>query len=115
MKKYISEYMSELKKFLDNELSKADQETKDKVLHELEIKILYFQHERLIHLIVTVLFAILEIISVLSFFMVGNFFPLVLAVMLLILLVPYIFHYFFLENSVQELYKLRDRLITSER
>ena len=61
------------------------------------------------------LFAILEIISVLSFFMVGNFFPLVLAVMLLILLVPYIFHYFFLENSVQELYKLRDRLITSER
>ena len=44
MKKYISEYMSELKKFLDNELSKADQETKDKVLHELETKILYFQH-----------------------------------------------------------------------
>ncbi len=115
MKKYISEYMSELKKFLDNELAKADQETKDKVLHELEVKILYFQHERLIHLIVTVLFAILEIISVLAFFMVGNFFPLILAALLLVLLVPYIFHYFFLENSVQELYKLRDRLITSER
>lgn len=115
MKKYISEYMSELKKFLDNELAKADQETKDKVLHELEVKILYFQHERLIHLIVTVLFAVLEIISVLAFFMVGNFFPLILAALLLVLLVPYIFHYFFLENSVQELYKLRDRLITSER
>lgn len=115
MKKYISEYMSELKKFLDNELAKADQETKDKVLHELEVKILYFQHERLIHLIVTVLFAILEIISVLAFFMVGNFFPLILAALLLVLLVPYIFHYFFLENSVQELYKLRDKLITSER
>ena len=115
MKKYISEYMAELKKFLDNELKTADPETKDKVLHELEMKITYFQHERLIHLIVTVLFAILEIISVLSFFMIGNIFPLVLSIMFLILLVPYILHYFFLENSVQELYKLRDRLISSER
>lgn len=110
MKKYMTEYMNSLKAFLDNELDSSDAQKKTEVLKELEIKITYFQHERLIHLIVTVLFAVLEIISVLSFFSVGNFFPLVLAVMLLILLVPYIFHYFFLENSVQELYVLRDRL-----
>lgn len=110
MKKYISEYMASVKKFISDDLSSADKETISKVLEELEIKIQYFQHERLIHLIVTVLFAIMEIMSILGMFLITNLVPLVLACMFLVLLVPYVMHYYFLENSVQEMYKLRDKI-----
>ena len=110
MKKYISEYMASVKKFISDDLSSADKETISKVLKELEIKIQYFQHERLIHLIVTVLFAIMEIMSILGMFLITNLVPLVLACMFLVLLVPYVMHYYFLENSVQEMYKLRDKI-----
>ncbi len=110
MKKYISEYMASVKKFISDDLASSDRETILKVMKELETKILYFQHERLIHLIVTVLFAIMEIMSILSMFMVTSIVPLILACMFLILLVPYVLHYYFLENSVQEMYRLRDKI-----
>ena len=111
MKKYIKEYMDSFKKFLNEEAAKADSSTKEKMLKELETKISYFQHERLIHLIVTVLFALMEIMSILAMFVDGNLVEIVLSAMFLILLVPYVLHYYFLENSVQEMYKLRDRLL----
>ena len=66
--------------------------------------------ERLIHLIVTVLFAVITIMSVLCSFMVINLALLLLIVMLLVLLVPYIRHYYILENGVQKLYEYYDKL-----
>ena len=51
------------------------------------IQVSFFQHERLIHLIVTVTFA------------------------LLILLIPYIRHYYILENEVQKMYGQYDRMM----
>ena len=77
---------------------------------ELLIQIGFFQHERLIHLIVTVLFALM---TVLVFILaVTNFAPWtgVLLLLLLILLVPYIKHYWLLENGTQKLYEYYDKL-----
>ena len=111
MKKYILEYMDFIKGFIGNELDKATPERIEQVLSEFETKIAYFQHERLIHLIVTVLFALLEMGSLYVCVLSPSIAMLVFCGLFLVLLVPYVLHYYFLENSVQEMYKLRDKIV----
>lgn len=77
----------------------------------LLIQIQFFQHERLIHLIVTVLFALLTVGTL----FVCLFYPhpilFTLLALFLILLIPYIIHYYHLENGVQKLYTYYDKMI----
>ena len=77
---------------------------------ELLIQIGFFQHDRLLHLIVTVLFALMTILVFLL--AVTNFAPWtgVLLLLLLLLLIPYIKHYWLLENGTQKLYQYYDKL-----
>ena len=77
---------------------------------ELLIQIGFFQHERLIHLIVTVLFALMTILVFLL--AVTNFAPWtgILLLLLLTLLIPYIKHYWLLENGTQKLYQYYDKM-----
>lgn len=101
MKNEIDEYKRALKNTLD-----AGDEINEAILHTLEKRIGFYQHERLVHLIVTMTFAIM---TVLSFFMLtlsGELAALLLSLLFLCLTVPYVGHYYFLENSVQELYRL---------
>ena len=81
MKKMIEEYLEEIKK---NKPSKED----------LLTHISFFQHERLIHLLVTIFTGIITIL---------------LFLLMVCLFIPYIFHYYFLENKVQELYTIYDK------
>ena len=74
------------------------------------IQISFFQHERLIHLIVTITFALLTIISLVACLFVMNVALIILTILFLALLIPYVRHYYILENSVQELYKRYDFL-----
>lgn len=77
---------------------------------ELLIQIGFFQHERLIHLIVTVLFALM---TILVFILGVTNFALwtgVLLFLLLALLIPYIRHYWLLENGTQKLYQYYDKM-----
>ena len=88
----------------------------NRVLEEHLIQVGFFQHERLIHLIVTVTFAVLEIISIfmtlMSFWMnEGNPALGCLTLLLLVLLIPYIRHYYILENEVQKMYAQYDRIL----
>lgn len=74
------------------------------------VQIAFFAHERLIHLIVTVTFAILTVMAFL--YTISNF---SLAMLLLIfalmcLMIPYIKHYYLLENSVQKMYEQYDKM-----
>lgn len=70
----------------------------------------FFQHERLIHLIVTMTFALMTVMTLMGICMTG-YLPLVaLMVLLLVLLVPYIRHYYILENGTQTLYRYYDFL-----
>lgn len=101
MKNEIDEYKRALKNTLD-----AGGEINEAILHTLEKRIEFYQHERLVHLIVTMTFAVM---TVLSFFMLtlsGELAALLLALLFLCLTVPYVGHYYFLENSVQKLYGL---------
>lgn len=102
MKKYMQEYICTLEEKI--ETKKIDQS--DRI--ELEKKILYFQHERFIYLMVILAFAIFTI-----FFMVLGMLSYVFLIpfgLFMVVLFFYILHYFFLENSVQYLYKLDDKL-----
>ena len=77
---------------------------------ELLTQIQFFQHERLVHLIVTVLFALLTVLTLFASLLIENLLLLVLFAMFLILLIPYIRHYYILENGVQKLYEYYDQL-----
>lgn len=115
MKKYIEAYLKTVQAFIDNELSSASSARIEEVLKEFETKTAYFQHERLIHLIVTVLFAIMEMMSIYTLILSANVSVVVFCVMFLVLLVPYVMHYYFLENSVQQMYRMRDTIVSSLR
>lgn len=105
MKKYFSEYTAAVIAALE------DDKTDFSVLkRELLVKIGFMQHERLIHFLVTILFALLMFLSLICFFISENLGMLAAAVLMLILLVPYIAHYYFLENGVQRLYALYDKV-----
>lgn len=77
---------------------------------KLFIQIQFFQHERLVHLIVTVLFALLTVLTLFVSLLIKNILLLVLFILFLVLLVPYIYHYYILENGVQKLYEYYDFL-----
>lgn len=82
---------------------------------ELLVQIGFFQHERLVHLIVTVTFAILTILSILGTLVIEQPALFVLTLLLLVLLIPYIRHYYILENGVQKLYQYYDKISTGKK
>lgn len=111
MEKRILNY----RKRIDEILQKEDANW-EKILEEHLTQIAFFQHERLIHLIVTVLFAVLEIMSILGTVILsamggGNLAIGILTILLLVLLIPYIRHYYILENEVQKMYVQYDKLL----
>ena len=91
----------------------AEQITQELIRDKLEghlVQVGFFQHERLIHLIVTVTFALLEMLAIVLSVISDSLFTLLLPVVILILLVPYIRHYYILENEVQKMYVQYDRM-----
>lgn len=105
----MTKYLTEYRKYILSCLEQEDFDFRQLLDYHCE-KIKYFQHERFIHLIVTVLFALATIMTVLCIVIWEKLTLIPLAVLLLVLLVPYIKHYFFLENTVQALYRDYDRI-----
>lgn len=111
LKKYLKR-TEELVEYLTriSESGESIKERVEKEKAELLVQIGFFQHERLIHLIVTALFAIM---TILVFLLAVTRFELwvgVLLALLLVLLIPYIRHYWLLENGTQKLYFYYDKL-----
>ncbi len=99
-----------------DEILQSKEEDWEKVLEEHLTQIAFFQHERLVHLIVTVLFAVLEVMSILGTVILsamdkGNIALAIMTILLLVLLIPYIRHYYILENEVQKMYVQYDKLL----
>lgn len=99
MKKYLDDYIKEL----ENKKNKID-------IEELKAKISFFQHERLIHLIVTLFFSLFAIIFTFISLYTTNRYIYVISLILYVFVVFYILHYYYLENGVQKLYKIFDKL-----
>lgn len=104
MKKYIKEFIKDV----ETKIQENHKFTKEEI-SIIRIKVTDFQHERLIHLLVTLFYAIFTL------------FFLALSVVHIIFLLPFLFeitflifyirHYFFLENAVQYIYTLYDKII----
>jgi len=84
-----------------------------KKYHKEQIEII--QHERLIHLLVTLFFGLFFLISVLFAVVFEKLAILSLAAVFLILLIPYILHYYRLENGVQKWYNIYNEMIFSDK
>lgn len=87
-----------------NSKEKATKEELDEIL----VQIGFFQHERLLHLLVTLAFAIFAILSLFFYLITEQIMVLVLFFAFMVLLIPYIKHYYLLENGTQKLYELYD-------
>ncbi|MCR4961028.1 MAG: hypothetical protein K6A74_06205 [Lachnospiraceae bacterium] len=108
MKKRILEYTKRIDSCLSGETEVSDWKA---LLEEHLVQIGFFQHERLIHLLVTLVFGILTVATIIVVALTGYIKLLVLAGGLLILLIPYIMHYYLLENEVQKMYGQYDEIL----
>lgn len=107
MRKKILKYKAEIDEMLKNppkDIDYAEEERK----HLIQIQ--FFMHERLVHEIIMVLFALSTILVFIETVRTAEILFAVLLVTLLILLVPYIMHYYVLENSVQYMYEQYDEM-----
>ena len=114
MKEYVVATMKACRNYIDNDMKAGSEEKTRRVLAEFEIKIAYFQHERLIHLMVTLFFALVLLLSIGALFMFPSEFILtgvLLTAIFFGLTIGYVMHYYFLENSVQKMYHMRDEII----
>lgn len=110
MKERITKYLKYMDELL-NRIEAGEEMDLQKILKNHMIQIGFFMHERLVHLIVTVLFAIGTFMTIFTYLIVNNVGLLLLALLLIVLLVPYIKHYYLLENGVQKMYKQYDKLL----
>ncbi|MDE7269598.1 MAG: hypothetical protein K2N81_03895 [Acetatifactor sp.] len=102
--------------YMDELLARDDADW-EKVKAEHLAQIAFFQHERLIHLIVTVIFALLTMTAICMSFLLMAFGAegalgwLLVTAVFLVLLIPYVRHYYILENEVQKMYRQYDRIV----
>jgi hypothetical protein len=87
----------------------------DDVIEEHLVQISFFQHERHIHLLVTLAFALMELVSAFATITSMQLMAAVLMFVFLLPLVPYVIHYYFLENETQKLYAQYDRMLEYRR
>ena len=100
MKIKLSNYCKELEEKLKNN------QVNKELPEEVYTWILFFQHERLVHLIVTFMTVMGTILFLIGFLALENIGLFLLFLITLCLFIPYIFYYYYLENNVQKLYDI---------
>lgn len=103
MTDYLKEYTQEIEKKLSDNDKKTDWHV---VLADHRVQIGFLQHERLIHLLVTLTFGMLFCFFVTVILIWQVMMLMGVLALVTIMLVGYVFHYFKLENGVQKLYLL---------
>ena len=108
MRKRILDYRKRIDALLEENAPDTDWED---VLSEHLVQIGFFQHERLIHLMVTLAFAIFTMAALIAALVLSSPALLVFTLLFLVLLVPYIMHYYLLENETQKMYIQYDKIL----
>ncbi|HRY52632.1 MAG TPA: hypothetical protein P5089_02140 [Candidatus Portnoybacteria bacterium] len=107
MKKYLKNHINFIEGILAKEGAAFDWSS---LRESHRIQIGFLQHERLIHLLVTLFFGVVFFFSVTFGLFLGYLEFLALSAILLVMLVFYVWHYFVLENGVQKLYRLDNEI-----
>ena len=105
MLKKLSDYENELLKMVE-----AGAPLTAEQLLSVRTHIGFFQYERLVHELVMILFALLTVGGILFLVVVPEIPVLALDALFFTLLVPYVKHYYGLENGVQRLYDVYENL-----
>ena len=96
-----------LKTYIDKinkELKEDKLKNKEEILEEHLTQIKFYQHERFVHLLVTVFTGIIAVLFFLFGILLENILILLLFILTVCLFIPYIFHYYHLENGIQKMY-----------
>ena len=109
MKERILNYMAYIDQLLADDAGK-NEEDYEKIMEEHKLQLTFFMHERLVHLLVTLTFALLAFATFFALVFAFQTGLVVLFIALLVLLVPYIMHYYLLENGVQKMYRQYDEM-----
>ncbi|MBP7186118.1 MAG: hypothetical protein KBA55_05010 [Ruminococcus sp.] len=118
MTEYLTQYMETVAKRMEQ---CSDKDELDEIMAEHMDKISFMQHERFIHLIVTFLFAIVLCIFIaILLFMDKTDTAEAIGVTVLIVIIMatecfYVKHYYFLENTVQKMYRVYDELLAKQK
>lgn len=105
MGKYIKNYVAAVDKMLND-----DNTDLEKLRIDFLLKIEFFQHERQVHFLVTFMVIMALFISILYILITGLQIMAVLSVILLGLTAAYLAYYYFIENTVMQMYKTYDRI-----
>ncbi|MDE6775213.1 MAG: hypothetical protein K2J37_02770 [Ruminococcus sp.] len=108
MTEYLKKYMEQTEQRIE---SCSDIESLNEILAEHKDKIAFMQHERIVHFLVTMMFAIVLSVFICAFIFSENPALMLLVIIIMVLLGFYIKHYYFLENTVQKMYTVYDRIL----
>lgn len=112
MTKYLKNYIEYIEENLKN---CSNQDEIEDILNEHLNKISFMQHERLVHFLVTMMFALILVMFIIAELITENILLLILIVMVFCLLGAYIKHYYFLENTVQKMYVIYDEILSKRK
>ena len=112
----MTEYLTNYLKYVQERLEKCtDSAELDEIMAEHLDKIAFMQHERIVHFLVTMLFALILTVFIAVLVFTTNIPVLILVTMILVLLMFYIKHYYFLENIVQKMYRVYDGILEKKK
>ncbi|NLY03909.1 MAG: hypothetical protein GXZ15_03620 [Campylobacter sp.] len=103
MKKYIENLIAKFSKF---EVECLKDEEKTQLLKSIKTHISFIQHERLAHLLITMLFTLLLLAFFVMFMIGGNLGIGAIMIIFFVFEIFYIKHYWVLENGIEKLYKI---------
>ena len=104
---YIARYIKLVNKMLEDENTDFA-----KLKEDFCAKIQFFQHERFVHLIVTFMVVMCLCFSLLCIFVTNGLLSVsILAGILLLLVTGYLIYYYYIENTVMNMYKTYDKIV----
>lgn len=108
----MTEYLTNYMKSAEDRLNACSSLNEwQKMFDEHMDKIAFMQHERIVHFLVTMMFALILTILICALLFVQNLAVLLLVTIMVVLIAFYIKHYYFLENTVQKMYRLYDEML----
>ena len=114
----VTGYIKAYEKYIKQVLAESDN-LPYKILENHLIQIQFLQHERLIHLLVTMFFSLFLFISLAVALFTSNLLFYIISFILMLILIFYIFHYFLLENTVQKWYvyynNLKEKILNNKK
>ncbi|MCD7708295.1 MAG: hypothetical protein LUI02_00300 [Clostridiales bacterium] len=81
------------------------------LLEEHLVQIGFFQHERLVHLLVTLMFGFFSLVAFLMTLRTLSYGAAAIMLVLFIVTIAYVLHYFTLENETQKMYFQYDEIL----